>query len=61
MAEEFRRLLESLGEDELRSIALWKLEGYTNEEIASKLGCIRLTVQRKLRLIRDIWAKELAS
>lgn len=59
VAEEYRRLLERLGEEELRSIALWKLEGYTNEEIASKLGCVRLTVQRKLRLIRDIWAKEM--
>jgi RNA polymerase sigma factor (sigma-70 family) len=59
VAEEFRRLLENLGEDELRSIALWKLEGYTNAEIASKLGCVRLTVQRRLRLIRDIWAKEM--
>jgi DNA-directed RNA polymerase specialized sigma24 family protein len=59
VAEEYRRLLERLGEDELRSIALWKLEGYTNQEIACKLGCVRLTVQRKLRLIRDIWTKEM--
>ena len=58
VAEEVQRLLERLGDDELRSIALAKLEGCTNEEIASKLGCVRLTVQRKLRLIRDIWAKE---
>jgi DNA-directed RNA polymerase specialized sigma24 family protein len=58
VVEEYRRLLECLGDEELRSIALWKLEGYTNDEIASKLGCVRLTVQRRLRLIRDIWAKE---
>jgi RNA polymerase sigma factor (sigma-70 family) len=60
VAEECQRLLARLGEDELRSIALWKLEGYTNEEIAAKLGCTRPTVQRKLRLIRDTWAKESA-
>ena len=60
VAEEYRRLLELLGDDELRSIALWKLEGCGNEEIASKLGCVRLTVQRRLRLIRDIWSKEMA-
>jgi DNA-directed RNA polymerase specialized sigma24 family protein len=60
VAEEYQRLFDRLGEEELRSIALWKLEGYTNEEIAAKLGCVRLTVQRKLRLIRDIWAKEVA-
>src|SRR5262249_25697925 len=59
VAEEVCRLLECLSENELRSIALWKLEGYTDVEIASRLGCVRLTVQGKLRLIRDIWAKEL--
>jgi DNA-directed RNA polymerase specialized sigma24 family protein len=58
VAEESRRLLERLGNDQLRTIALCKLEGYTNDEIASKLGCVRATVQRKLCLIRDNWAKE---
>jgi DNA-directed RNA polymerase specialized sigma24 family protein len=58
VAEEFRRLLECLGDDQLRRIAVCKLEGDTDNRIASKLGCVRATVQRKLSLIRDIWAKE---
>jgi DNA-directed RNA polymerase specialized sigma24 family protein len=58
VAEESRRLLACLGDDQLRTIALFKLEGETNDEIARKLGCVRATVQRKLALIRDIWSQE---
>ncbi len=60
VAEECRRLLASLADDELRSVALWKMEGYTNEEIAGKLGRSALAVTRKLRLIRSTWEKERA-
>jgi DNA-directed RNA polymerase specialized sigma24 family protein len=51
-------LLESLGDAVLRSIAVWKMEGYTNAEIAARLGCVEVTVERRLRLIRDTWARE---
>jgi DNA-binding CsgD family transcriptional regulator len=37
---------------------LWKLEGYTNDEIAAKLGCARRTVERKLRVIRAVWTAQ---
>jgi DNA-directed RNA polymerase specialized sigma24 family protein len=50
VAEECQRLL--------RTVALWKLEGYTVEEIAAKLGCVPRTVERKLRAIRKLWEKE---
>ena len=60
VAEECRRLLEGLGDDELRAVAVWKMEGYTNEEIAAKLGRKVLTVTRKLNMIRRLWEKELA-
>src|SRR5262249_52329179 len=40
MAESCRRLLDLLGDDELRRIAVWKMEGHTNAEIAVKLGCV---------------------
>jgi DNA-directed RNA polymerase specialized sigma24 family protein len=56
VAEECRRLLGLLRDDTLRSIALWKMEGYTNAEIAEKLGCVRFTVDRKLRAIRRAWS-----
>jgi DNA-directed RNA polymerase specialized sigma24 family protein len=37
------------------------VDGYTNEEIAEKLECVPRTVERKMRLIRDKWAKEMGS
>jgi DNA-directed RNA polymerase specialized sigma24 family protein len=58
VADECRRLLDGLGDDELRSVALWKMEGYTTEEIAAKLGCAPRTVERKLRVIRGLWDPE---
>ena len=60
VADECRRLLALLGDDVLRSVAVWKMEGYTNEEVAEKLGCVVQTVGRKLRLIRQLWAGEVA-
>ena len=45
-------------DDELRSIALWKLEGYTNEEIATRIGRVVPTVERRLRMIRSLWSAE---
>jgi DNA-directed RNA polymerase specialized sigma24 family protein len=58
-AEECRRLLAKLGDEQLRQIAQWKVEGFTNEEIASKLGRAVPTVERKLARIRRLWEKEL--
>lgn len=58
MAEECRRLLGRLGDETLRAVAVWKMEGYTNDEIAVKLDCVPRTVERKLRLIRAIWESE---
>jgi DNA-directed RNA polymerase specialized sigma24 family protein len=58
VAEECERLLDQLQDPKLCQIALWKLEGYTNEAIARRLGCVLRTVERKLQAIRDIWEKE---
>jgi DNA-directed RNA polymerase specialized sigma24 family protein len=60
VADECRYLLAILDDAELRSIALWKLEGYTNAEIAQKLGYVTVTIERRLRLIRGIWEQERA-
>jgi DNA-directed RNA polymerase specialized sigma24 family protein len=40
-------------------VATFKLEGYTNEEIADRLGCVVSTVERKLARIRGKWASEM--
>jgi DNA-directed RNA polymerase specialized sigma24 family protein len=58
VAEECQRLLDKLGDDELRMLALWKMEGYTSAEVAAKLGRSEPTVERKMRLIRNCWEKE---
>jgi DNA-directed RNA polymerase specialized sigma24 family protein len=61
MVDNCRRLLDQLDNDQLRLVAVWKMEGYTNEEIAGKLDRSLSRVEGKLRLIRRIWAKEIAS
>lgn len=58
VAEEYQRLLALLPDPELRSIAVWKMEGYTNAEIADKLGYVTVTIGRRLRLIRTIWERD---
>jgi RNA polymerase sigma factor (sigma-70 family) len=59
VADECQRLLDSLQDPELRQIALWKVEGYTNEEIAAQLDCVPRTIERKLSRIRLLWKHEL--
>jgi DNA-directed RNA polymerase specialized sigma24 family protein len=57
VAEECRLLLDALGDGSLRQIVLWKLECFTHEEIADKLGCSLATVGRKVRMVRRAWEK----
>ena len=59
MADEYDRLMRQLGDDELAHLAMWKLEGFTNDEIAAKWGRALRTVERRLQLIRKIWSNEL--
>jgi DNA-directed RNA polymerase specialized sigma24 family protein len=56
--ETIEHLLTCLRNARLRSIAVWKWEGYSNEEIASMLCCSSRTIARKLALIRTLWDKE---
>jgi DNA-directed RNA polymerase specialized sigma24 family protein len=58
MVERVRELLTRLGDEELRKIALRKLEGFTNDEIATEIDCAVATVERRLRLIRTRWWEE---
>jgi DNA-directed RNA polymerase specialized sigma24 family protein len=55
MAEECQRLLDALNDDDLRRVAISRMEGYNNDEIAEQLGCARRTVARRLDLIRQTW------
>ncbi|QDV06569.1 RNA polymerase sigma factor [Planctomycetes bacterium Poly30] len=47
-------MVESL-EEKLRPVAMLRLEGYSNQEIASKLGRSLPTIERYLRMIRHQW------
>jgi RNA polymerase sigma factor (sigma-70 family) len=58
--EEFHRLLDLLGDDQLRQVARDRLEGYSNEEIADRMGTSLATVERKLMRVRARWQQELA-
>jgi DNA-directed RNA polymerase specialized sigma24 family protein len=60
IADECRRLLDLLDEPQLRQIALWKVEGFSHEEIAARLDCVPRTVERKVQRIRILWKDELA-
>ena len=51
-------LLELLDE-ELRAFALLRLFGHKNREIADQLDCTERKVERKLRLVRQVWEGEL--
>ena len=55
VADEFRVLLDRLGDEQLRHIAVRKLEGSSNEDIAAELNCTVRTIGRRLALIRNLW------
>jgi RNA polymerase sigma factor (sigma-70 family) len=55
VAEQLGRLRQALADDSLRQVLDLRLEGYTREEIAEKMGCAVSTVKRKLEMIRQNW------
>jgi len=58
MIEDLGKLLEKLRDGNLQQIAIWKMEGYTNQEIANMINKSEPTVERKLRIIRETWLKK---
>ncbi len=58
VTEEYSRWMQALGSEELVQLAEWKLEGFTNDEIAAKWDRTTRTVERKLNLIRRILIHE---
>ena len=58
VVDEYRRLFGSLADESLRVVALLKLEGYSNGEIAKSLDCGLHSVERKLDVIRKRWRAE---
>src|SRR5262249_8479318 len=58
-ADQLRHLLGLLPDEQMQAIAVRKLEGYTNEEIAALVDCSLSTVERRWFIIRKRWKKEL--
>jgi DNA-directed RNA polymerase specialized sigma24 family protein len=54
LADELDAFMNRLADDRLRQIAVWKMEGYTNEEIGGLAQCSLRTVVNKLILIRRV-------
>lgn len=61
LQEQYEHLLAMLRHDRLREIAAMRIEGYSVAEIATKLGIAARAVERKLRLIRLKWSRELGN
>jgi RNA polymerase sigma factor (sigma-70 family) len=59
MQESVEQFFSHLGGGQLRDLAVAKLEGYSNAEIAKRFGCSERTVERRLHLIREKCQQEL--
>lgn len=58
-SETFERLFGILETDDLKQVAMHRIEGFDDSEIAKRLECSRSTVQRRLAMIRKIWQTEM--
>ena len=61
MTEQLDRLLVKLdatGDSDLQRIALMKLEGYNAAEISESIGCATRTIERKTKLIAQLWERD---
>lgn len=60
LTDEFERLFARLADSDLRTIASLRMQGYTIDEISAQVGRAPATIERKLKVIRTLWEKELA-
>jgi len=58
MVEQCERLLAKLNKDQYRSVAVAKMQGFTNKEIADQHDCSVRTIERQLDIIRRSWEDE---
>lgn len=58
LAEACDDLLVNLGDEQLRQIAVMRMDGYLVDEIASALQMSKRAVERRLQLIRKIWSEQ---
>lgn len=55
--DQLNSVLNQLEDPELTQVVYAKIEGFSNSEIAEKIGRSVSSVERKLRLARQIWSK----
>lgn len=55
LTDRYDQMLEMLGDERLRKIAEWRLEGFTHKEIAGFLGLSERSIERKVAIIKDVW------
>lgn len=58
LAEEYTRLIALLDDDDLSQIADLVLGGYSTAEIATRVNRTQRTVQRRVKMIQDIWSRD---
>ncbi|TWT91996.1 ECF-type sigma factor [Stieleria varia] len=56
-ANQLEVALERLDEGSSREVAVLRMEGYSTKEIGEQLGISLSAVERKLRMIRDVWSE----
>lgn len=56
LSDETEHLLNLLRDDEIKKLAILKLEGASNQDAAANLRCGLRTVERRIALIRRIWS-----
>ena len=52
-----QEMLRQLPDDSYRKIALMRMAGHTNEEMAEEFNCTTRTIERKLVAIRKVWIR----
>ncbi|MCO8122982.1 ECF-type sigma factor [Stieleria sp. TO1_6] len=58
LEEACERLLNQLPDDQLRQIAVMRMDGFLVDEIADRLGLSKRATERRLQLIRRTWTEE---
>lgn len=59
LMEECEALLNRLPDEQLRQIAIMRMEGFLVDEIATRLTISKRAVERRLQLIRKTWSEAL--
>ena len=58
LAEACELLLSQLDDEQLKQIAVMRMDGFLVDEIAEKLGLSKRAVERRLQLIRRTWTEQ---